>query len=160
MFIFFINLYYFPKTGIFFTFISIILPIIVHFYISDVHNPIDLYKFSLAVFLILYGIPINIIVCVIKMKKKKIEQLEKDLGLRLVKEANEVKDDDDIKKYNDKNSKHLEYVKIKILENLKKENSRSLSKLTKINKKLENHKNIENLKKEMIKKHPFIKKLI
>ena len=94
------------------------------------------------------------------MKKKKIEQLEKDLGLRLVKEANEVKDDDDIKKYNDKNSKHLEYVKIKILENLKKENSRSLSKLTKINKKLENHKNIENLKKEMIKKHPFIKKLI
>ena len=83
--IFFKNMYYFPKTGILFTLVFLVITA----YLHSISGNIELHLTFITSFLFFitcYGVPINIIGYVIAKQRKKRKALENNLGLRLVKE--------------------------------------------------------------------------
>ena len=160
--IFFKNMYYFPKTGILFTLIFLITTA----YLDSISGGVPsnvIYLTSFLIFIICYGVPINIIGFVVTKQRKKREILENNLGLRLVRESKGIKEQNEIEDYNRKNKNYLEFVKHHIINKLIKENKNSPKKLNEISKEIYNLEEEENKKKvltnEITQKYPFVKKL-
>lgn len=160
--IFFKNMYYFPKTGILFTLIFLIATA----YLDSISGGVPsnvIYLTSFLIFIICYGVPINIISFVVAKQRKKREILENNLGLRLVREIKGIKEQNEIEDYNRKNKNYLEFVKHHIINKLTKENKNSPKKLSEISKEIYNLEEEENKKKvltnEITQKYPFVKKL-
>ena len=160
--IFFKNMYYFPKTGILFTLIFLIATAYLHSISGGVPSNV-IYLTSFLIFIICYGVPINIISFVVAKQRKKREILENNLGLRLVREIKGIKEQNEIEDYNRKNKNYLEFVKHHIINKLIKENKNSSKKLNEISKEIYNLEEDENKKKvltkEITQKYPFVKKL-
>ena len=110
----------------------------------------------LIAFLIIYGIPINIIV------KKQKRNLRKNLGIRLVKEVNKI-NNGDYKSFNKKNGEYLRLVKDYVVRELTDIHKNSIDEINDIDKKIEELRNTIKEEKSttsaLIEKHPFIKTL-
>ena len=160
--IFFKNMYYFPKTGVLFTLVFLVITA----YLHSISGNIELHLTFITSFLFFitcYGVPINIIGYVIAKQRKKRKALENNLGLRLVKEIKGLKEQNEIEDYNKKNGDYLEFVKQQIINKLVKENKNSQEKISEISKEIYFLEEEENKKKvltnEIIQKYPFVKKL-
>jgi len=152
---FFANLFYFRVVGIIFAIIFFATPIAM-----TVTGDADVMIWLVFIipYLLIYGIPVNIIA---NKRRKKI-LLEANLGLRLVSEVNKIKGSD-YTNWNNKNKSHLEQVKKFIVERLTNDNKNSLDKIKNINEKISELN--DTIKKEksstsdLIARHPFIQTL-
>ena len=164
------NLYYFPTLGVIVTLIWFSIPIGLLFEslgIIETSNPVDLSETLLVlftfllVFIVVYGVPINLIAN--RSRNKKYKFLEENLGKRLLEEADALKNDTQIKEWNIKNKEYLDLIKSIILDKLTSENKNTLEKIKVVNDKIETLKEkIKTEKKltsEIVKRHPFVKTL-
>ena len=109
-------------------------------------------------YLLIYGVPVNIIA----NKRRQKLLLDENLGLRLVKEVNNIRNSD-YTSWNSKNKNHLDKVQNFVIERLTNQNKKSLDEIKKINEKISSlEKKIQEEKSstnEIISRHPFIKTL-
>jgi hypothetical protein len=164
------NLFYFPKFGVTVTLVWFFVPIGFLFEslgIIETSNPIDLNEtlivniVFLLIFIVVYGVPVNVIAN--RSRNKKSKFLEENLGKRLIEEVNLLKNDSQIKEWNNKNKEYLDLIKSIILDRLTKENKSTLEKIKIFNDKIETLeekiKTEKKLTSEIIKRHPFVKTL-
>ena len=155
------RLYYFKKTGIFFTILFFIFPVMGTLG-SDgdlgIGELIIIWIGFIGIFLILYGIPVNYIA--FRFQKKTL--LENNLGLRLVEEVSKLTDGE-YEDWNKKNDVHFDTVKNYVINKLTKLNESSIEQVKRIDEKIHKlHKTIKEEKSttnEILKRHPFIKTL-
>lgn len=110
---------------------------------------------SIAAFVIIYGIPVNMFVS--KYKKN----LRKNLGIRLVKEVNKC--NGNYAKFNEKNNQFLSLVKNYVVKELTLQEENSPDRIAEIDKEISELKNTIEVEKittdKLITKHPFISTL-
>ena len=161
------NLYYFEKTGVGFTILFFINPLIMTFDGVSEDGEISIWITSTISFLVIYGIPANFFANRSKKKiKKPIKKaewdIEKSLGSRLVEEVKQLKKDE-YDDWNKKNDIHFDKVKNYVIDKLTKLNQSSIDQVKRIDKKiLKLHRTIKDEKSttsEILKRHPFIKTL-
>ena len=149
---FWANLFYFKIAGIISAIIFFATPIAMSF---SGDADIWVWLVFIVFYLVIYGIPVNIIA---NKRRKKI-LLDNNLGLRLVNEVNSIKGSD-YTNWNNKNKMHFDKVKNFVIENLTEKNKTSIDELKKINEKISVlEKRIHEEKsstKDIISRHPFI----
>ena len=167
---FFKYLYYFKKTGIFFTLLFIAPAIIEYVDQGYQFNKLvrDLSWGALFAFLIIYGIPVNIIARTRKSYKSIKEKEEKqdkffneNLGKKLIHEIKNLKTDSERKLWKEKNNHHLETIKNHVLLELTKLEKKIEPTVDEIDKKIEKLKDTikkeKTITNEILKRHPFVK---
>ena len=153
---YFKNLFYSRIIGIIFLIIFCI-PTFLLFGEKSISNE-DISKVfgaSIAAFVIIYGIPVNIFVSNHK------KNLKKNLGIRLVKAVNKCKGN--YTKFNKKNDQFLSTVKNYVVKELTSQEENSSDRIAEIDKEISELKNTIEVEKvtteKLIEKHAFIKTL-
>lgn len=167
---FFENLYYYKTLFVWVVLIWFAAPVLIILEALSIigeSNDIDLITPLLVfigffvIFLIVYGIPINLIANGSRRMKSKF--LENNLGKRLIEEVNALKSESQFKEWNKNNKEYTEPIKSIIINQLTQENASVLEKIDNLDKKIyELEEIIKNEKKttaEIITRHPFVKTL-
>ena len=160
------NLFYHKKTGVIFTiFFLIVMPIY-----SFEREGSFYFVFSLILYIVLYVIPINFIVIFQKKKLKqeaqevKLKFYDNNLGDKLLHEFNECKTDADYELWEKRNSKYFETVRAFVIQEIEKKHNNLLIRINKIDREIEvleaSFAEEKSLTQDLLKRHPFLKKLI